>query len=132
MKSRVKTMPKGLVRDVIERDGGFCLLVLPGCMGEASTADHRSDRGHGGSMILNDGAALIAACGLCNGRKTHLSSLERLELIRRGLIVAKDSTNEKTLARCKETPIETVEGERFYLISANERTRVEDMMRGDR
>jgi hypothetical protein len=126
----VKTIPKDLVRGVLERDGGFCLLALPGCLGEASVADHRAERGMGGSDVLNHGVALVAACGLCNGRKTHLGTIERYGLIQRGLIVPKAATNQQTLIRCAETPVEYLDGERHFLIDAHTTVNVLDAVRG--
>lgn len=98
-------IPKRLVKLVLARDKGRCVLNLPGCLINASVADHRADRGHGGSQLLNDPAALIAACGLCNGRKTEAHGAELARLYERGLKVLKDSTNEKTLERCRITEV---------------------------
>lgn len=117
-------------RQVIERDGGWCLLALPGCQGEATTTDHRANRGAGGSRVLNDPANLVAACSLCNSAKADAHTLVLLELEERGLWVRPAATNEKTLARARETPVETLDGERWYLISGTERVRVDDMQRG--
>lgn len=131
MKSRVKPIPRPLVRAVLKRDGGWCLLALPGCLGEATVADHRAERGMGGSTILNDGRALVAACGLCNGLKSgNLSTILRHNLYIRGLYVPKAATNEATLARCAETPIESLEGERYFLIDEHTRVHVDDAQKG--
>lgn len=113
-------------RAVIERDGGFCLLVLPGCTGEAQTTDHRANRGSGGSTVLDDPRNLIAACVLCNGAKAdgHAIVLANLEL--RGLYIRKAATNQKTLIRAIETPVEYLDGERFYLVSVNERRHISE------
>lgn len=120
------TVTAAMKRLVIERDGGFCLLALPGCSGEAQTTDHRANRGSGGSTVLDDPANLIAACTLCNGAKADAGSLVLLDLEERGLWVRKDSTNAKTLRRSRETPVEYLDGELFYLVSATERRHISE------
>jgi 5-methylcytosine-specific restriction endonuclease McrA len=113
---------------VIRRDGGLCVLRLPDCTGEAQTADHRANRQAGGSRLLNDPAVLVGACALCNGRKEDSTGDEREELIRRGLIVLPAATHEKTLARCKITPVEFPGGEKFYLIDEDTRVHERDFV----
>ena len=112
---------------VIERDGGFCLLALPGCLGEAGTADHRANRGAGGApnSVLDDPANLIAACSLCNGAKADAHGIVRMDLIERGLLVEKASTNARTLAKVRATPVEALDGERWLLDSGFGRELVE-------
>lgn len=122
--------PVSVKKAVIHRDGGFCLLALPGCQGVATTTDHRANRGAGGSRLLNHPANLIAACALCNGRKADAHSITLFDLEERGLWVRPSSTHEKTLARAIATPVEDLEGERWYLISATERQRVDAAMQG--
>lgn len=111
---------------VIERDGGFCLLVLPGCLGEAQTTDHRANRGSGGSPTLDDPRNLIAACTICNGRKADGHAIVLADLEARGLYIRKAATNQKTLLRAIETPVEYLDGERFYLVSATERRHISE------
>ena len=118
--------PVDMKTQVIARDGGFCLLALPGCAGEATTTDHRANRGSGGSRVLNDPRCLVAACWACNGVKADAGSLTLMELEERGLYVRKDSTNEKTLQRCIDTPVEYLDGERHYLVSATERRHISE------
>lgn len=118
--------PAVMKRQVIERDGGFCLYALPGCQGEATTTDHRANRGSGGSRVLNDGACLCAICWSCNSAKADAHALVLFDLEERGLYVPKAATNEATLARCKATPVEYLDGERYYLLSATERVREQD------
>lgn len=112
---------------VIERDGGFCLLALPDCLGEAQTTHHRANRGSGGSEVLDHPANLVAACSPCNGAAEDAGAIVRADLIYRGLRVEKASTNAKTLERAKETPVESLDGERWRLISATERIHEADM-----
>lgn len=102
-----------------ERDGGFCLLALPGCLGEGGVPDHRAGRGSGGSPILDHPANLILACAICNGTKE--SALVRLDLLERGLRVEKASTNAATLVRVKRRLVTYLDGERYWLISATEK-----------
>lgn len=111
---------------VIERDGGFCLLVLPGCLGEAQTTDHRANRGSGGSEVLDDPRNLIAACTLCNGKKADGHTIVLDDLEARGLYIRKAATNQKTLLRAIETPVEYLDGERHYLVSATERRHISE------
>lgn len=111
---------------VIERDGGFCLLVLPGCTGEAQTTDHRANRGSGGSTVLDDPRNLIAACTLCNGKKADGHAIVLADLESRGLYIRKAATNQKTLLRAIETPVEYLDGERFYLVSVTERRHISE------
>ena len=99
-------IPKKLVTQVLERDGGWCVINGPACLGEATVADHRANRGSGGSQVLNDIRCLIAACGLCNGLKEDSSRAYRAELIRRGVIVAKAATNHETVNKCANKPVE--------------------------
>lgn len=123
------TLPKKLFDTILIRDGFFCLLALPGCQGEATTLDHRANRGAGGSAVLNHPACLVAACWACNGAKADAPSLVLLELEERGLWVRKAATNEDTLRRCIETPVEYLDGTRCYLISAAEKVPVDEFMR---
>lgn len=113
-------------RLVIERDGGFCLFALPGCLGEAQTTDHRANRGSGGSTVLDDPRNLVAACTLCNGAKADAHAIVLFDLEERGLYIRKDSTNAKTLERAIATPVEYLDGELFMLLSATARRHVSD------
>lgn len=108
-------------RAVILRDGGFCLLALSGCTGEAQTTDHRANRGSGGSRVLNHGSVLVAACVACNGAKADCHSITLLDLIERGLFVRRAATNESTLIRCQQTPIQDLAGDWWWLIDASTR-----------
>lgn len=118
-----------LKKAIIARDGFFCLIAFPGCLGEAQTTHHRANRGMGGSTTLDHPANLVAVCTLCNGAAENASALVRFDLIERGLRVEKAATNDATLRRAIETPVEYLDGERFYLISASERVAVDDLMR---
>jgi len=110
---------------IIARDGGFCLLALNVCTGEAQTTDHRANRGSGGAGDrLDHPANLIAACSLCNGAKAEAHGVTRLDLIERGLIVIPDSTHEKTLHRAMETPVMALDGRLFRLTGFDTREQV--------
>lgn len=113
-------------RQVIERDGGFCIYMLPGCQGEATTTDHRANRQSGGSRVLNDPVNLCAICARCNSSKADAGSMLLLDLEERGLWVRKAATNAQTLERARAMPVEYPDGERFYLISATERRHVSE------
>ena len=118
------TLARRLFEDIRERDGGFCLLALPNCLGEGGVLDHRAGRGHGGSKLLDHPANLILACAICNGAKENAPALVRMDLIERGLRVERDSTNAKTLARVKNTPVQGLDGEWWFLIDEHTRQRV--------
>ena len=107
---------------VYVRDNGQCILQLDdGCTGRSECTDHRAGRGSGGSRVLNHGANLIGACRHCNGAKENATDEARDELIRRGVRVIQDSTNEKTLARAKATPVIYPDGEEYILIDSSTR-----------
>ncbi|HWU47801.1 MAG TPA: hypothetical protein VN133_13675 [Humibacter sp.] len=107
-------------RKIITRDGGVCMLALEGCTGRGETADHRANRGQGGSPILDDGANLVSACVPCNGKKEDDWSV-REELIARGVRVEKAATNQRTLDRARQTPVTDPLGRKWWLISDTER-----------
>ena len=106
---------------VINRDGGFCLMALAGCLGEAQTTHHRANRGSGGSKVLDHPANLVAVCTVCNGQAEDAHAIVRMDLIERGLRVEKAATNAATLERAKRTPVEYLTGQRWFLISDTER-----------
>jgi len=108
-------IPKKLVAQVLERDGGMCVIAGPACLGEATVADHRANRGAGGSTVLNDVRCLIAACGICNGLKADASRFYRDELVRRGVIVLKAATNAETVSRCANRWVEYPDGSLWFL-----------------
>ncbi len=124
--ARLNHPPVQIKRAVIRRDGGFCIYMLPGCMGEATTTDHRANRGSGGSRELNDPVNLCATCTRCNSSKADAGSLVLLELEERGLWVRKAATNAETLERARNTPVQFPEGEWFYLIDASTRRHVSE------
>lgn len=126
----VMTLPRRLFEQIRERDGYFCLMALHNCQGEGNVLHHRANRGHGGSKVLDDPANLVLVCHRCNGDAEDAHAIVRADLIHRGLRVEKAATNERTLARARETPVEALDGDRWYLISATERVRVDDMQRG--
>lgn len=111
-------IPKKTVALVIQRDGGFCMLrISPECLGDASVADHRANRGHGGAKnrVLDQPSNLIAACGICNGMKEDAGKGMRAELERRGVRLKSDSLHAKTALRALVTPVEYPDG-KFYLL----------------
>lgn len=127
--------PVSVKRSVIARDGGFCLLALHRCQGEASTTDHRANRGAGGSRVLNDPVNLVAACGVCNNDKADAYGLTKLDLMERGLLILPAASHEQTLERARQAPVQDLSGEWWMLLSASERRpatedEVEDHMTG--
>lgn len=110
------SIPKKLVKLVLERDGFWCMIGGPNCLRQATVADHRAPRGMGGSKQLNRPECLISACGLCNGDREAASGVWRLELESRGVIVPKDSTNAKTIVRCASTPVRDPWGDVWFLL----------------
>lgn len=117
---------KKLFEQIRERDGGFCLMALPGCMGEGNVLHHRANRGAGGSRILDHPAVLVLVCSLCNSRAEDAHAIVRMDLIERGLRVEKAATNAATLERAKRTPVEYLTGQMWFLISATERRREDE------
>ena len=111
---------------VLERDGGFCLMALANCLGEAQTTHHRANRGSGGSPVLDHPANLVAVCSICNSDAEDAGALLRFDLIERGLRVEKAATNAATLERAKRTPVEYLTGQMWFLISATERRREDE------
>lgn len=108
------------------RDKGFCLMALPGCLGEGNVPHHRANRGSGGSKVLDHPANLVLVCSLCNSAAEDAGSMLRLDLIERGLRVEKAATNTQTLARVKQTPVIDLEGESWFLIDENTRRHVSE------
>lgn len=123
--------PVQVKRAVIVRDGGFCLMALPGCLGEAQTAHHRANRGAGGSRVLNDPVNLVAVCAPCNSAAEDAPALVRIDLIDRGLRVERAATNQQTLERAAATPVEYLDGERYWLVDASTRRHVIEGRPGD-
>ncbi len=52
-----------MVTAIMVRDGGMCAV----CGAAATTANHRANRGSGGSRTLNRPSNGVAICELCNG-----------------------------------------------------------------
>lgn len=117
-------IPRKTFEQIRERDRHFCLLALPGCLGEGGVPDHRANRGMGGSDILDDPRNLILACSICNGRKADAHAMTLLQLEMRGLYIRRAATNHKTLQRAIDTPVEYLDGESYYLVSATERRHI--------
>lgn len=118
--------PVSVKRAVIARDGGWCLLALHNCQGEATTAHHRANRGSGGSRVLNHPANLVATCSQCNSDAENAGAITRMDLIDRGLRVEKAATNAATLTRALTTPITDLEGRTRLLIDEHTRKEVGD------
>lgn len=105
-----KGIPAKVKKLVLARDNHNCQLGLPGCLGLATEADHRANRGMGGSDVLNGPECLIAACGLCNGAKEDATGGMLEQLLDRGVRVLKAATNAKTRERCEMTPVAYLDG----------------------
>ena len=122
-------IPKKIVALVLDRDGGLCVLrISPDCLGDASCADHRANRGHGGAKnrVLDQPSNLIAACGVCNGLKETVSGEVLADLIRRGIRLRPASLHAKTALRALVTPVEYPDGREYYLLDDGTREEVED------
>lgn len=115
---------KKVMADLKERDKGFCLMALPGCLGEGDVPHHRANRGSGGSRTLDHPANLVLVCALCNGAAEDAPALVRLDLIERGLRVEKAATNQATLQRAIDTPVTYLDGERYWLVDATTRRHI--------
>lgn len=110
------------INAVIARDGDRCVIAGPHCLGDALYADHRANRGNGGSKVLDSITNLIAACALCNGGKEDADGEYRADLIARGVRIEKDSTNAKTVERARTTPVTFPDGSRWLLLDDGTRT----------
>ena len=108
-------IPKRLTELVLKRDGEVCQLNLPGCTYRATMADHRANRGMGGSDVLDNTVNLVAACGLCNGLKETVSGDVLAELKRRGLRLARAGTNAQTLLYASDSYVQYRDGEWYRL-----------------
>lgn len=111
---------------VIHRDGGLCVINLPGCTHEATTTDHRANRQAGGSRTLNDPRNLVGACWSCNGKKADASGAVREDLEARGINVLPAATHQKTLERAAETPVRYPDGVLYKLIDAHTRIPIKE------
>lgn len=110
------------IRDlVLERDQYRCVINGPGCTVTATVADHRVNRGHGGSSVLNDPANLVSSCVICNSEKENAHGERLVELKRRGVRVVPDSTHAKSLLRAQITPVEYPDGTVALLTSSGKR-----------
>ena len=118
-------LPRRFFDAILVRDGYFCLMALPGCMGEGNVLHHRANRGMGGSSILDHPGVLCLVCSRCNSAAEDAHALTRMDLIDRGLRVEKAATNEATLARALNTPVTDLEGRRWLLIDEHTRQEVD-------
>ncbi|ABR10449.1 hypothetical protein MPMin1_gp19 [Microbacterium phage Min1] len=66
-------------------------------------------------------------CTVCNGLAEDADAITRLDLIDRGLRVEKAATNAATLQRAMATPVESIDGERWLLLSATKRRHVSEV-----
>lgn len=108
-------IPKRTVRLVLERDGQVCQLNLDGCTYVATVADHRANRGMGGSKLLDNPVNLIAACEKCNGAKENATGDVLDLLIRRGVRVLRAATTERTVRRAALTLVTYRDGRLYQL-----------------
>lgn len=108
-------MPRRTIQIILARDP-VCVIAGPNCTVEATVADHRANRGSGGSSVLDAFWCLIGACRLCNGWKEDCTGADRTELERRGVRVLKASTNALTAVRARATPIEYPDGSWWVLL----------------
>lgn len=111
-------LPKRLVAAVLERDRGLCVLqISPDCLGAASVADHRANRGHGGAKtgVLDRMSNLVAACGICNGAKEDATGALRDSLVNRGLRISPGRTHAHTAEKVLVLPVYYPDGEPWWL-----------------
>ena len=119
------TLPRRLFEAIQQRDDYFCLMALPGCMGEGNVRHHRANRGHGGSKVLDHPGNLCLVCAPCNSAAEDAHAITRMDLIDRGIRVEKAATNAATLTRALNTPVTDLEGRRWLLIDEHSRKEVE-------
>jgi len=70
----------------------------------------------GGSKALDVPENLIAACSFCNSAKETAYQMELNGLIASGLRIHRAATVQATLQRCRETPVQALDGEWWYLL----------------
>lgn len=116
-------IPRKLTTLVLKRDLFLCMLRLDGCTKLATVADHRANRGSGGSKVLNQPHCLVAACVSCNGVKETVHGATLDALIAKGVRVLKAATNEQTAQRCLLVPVTYPEGD-YQLTAEGERVRL--------
>jgi len=109
-------IPKRIVKGVLERDNQECVISGPDCVGVATVADHRVNRGSGGSKVLDDPRNLVASCGICNGWKETATGKWLVILRERGVRVEKAATNQESLSRAIERPVAYPDGRKFFLL----------------
>lgn len=105
------------INKVLDRDHHVCVIQGPFCTVHATVADHRANRGQGGSTILDDPANLIAACELCNGWKEDASGEDRTRLLLRGIRLPKRATNHETVVLARVIPVTFPDGSTWLLSS---------------
>jgi len=117
-------IPRKLVDKVLGRDHHECVIAGPNCTRTATVADHRANRGVGGSTVLDCPENLVAACGICNGAKEDADADTRRDLIARGVRVVKAATNAATRRRCLVTHVTYPDGRVFFLLPNGDRQEV--------
>jgi len=118
------SIPRKIVEQVLDRDNHECVIAGPNCTHEATVADHRANRGAGGSKVLDSPECLVAACGIDNGAKEDADESTRADLVRRGVRVPKASTNAATRRRCAVTAVAYPDGTVWFLLPTGGRERV--------
>ena len=119
-------IPHRLVDRVLERDQYQCVIRGQHCTDEATAADHRANRGHGGSKALNAFENLIAVCVTDNGEKEDAVGFERARLVYRGLRLAHGVDVSKTLIRALHTPVLYPDGSWYLLDEQGYKTSVRE------
>ena len=104
------SIPRKVVAAVLARDNHRCVIAGPHCTGVATLADHRANRGAGGSKVLDIPENLIAACALDNSHKEDADGPYRAQLVARGIRVQKRATNAQTAERCVNIPVQYADG----------------------
>ena len=126
------SIPRKVVAAVLARDNHRCVIAGPLCTGAGTIADHRANRGSGGSKALDIPENLISACPVCNGMKEDANGPYRAELLARGIRVQKRATNAQTAGRCASVPVLYSDGwhylEGVVRVPTNAHTAVEYMV----
>lgn len=113
---------KTQVSAVLKRDGGVCLMwgSNPFCGYRADTANHRINRGAGGSKGLNALVNACAICSECNGLIEHDPRLAQVARDR-GVKVRSSHNLERDLRVLAEVPlVHPVDGP-YFLSTAGDR-----------
>jgi hypothetical protein len=117
-------IPRKVVKAVLDRDGGMCVLASFGCLREGKHCDHRVGRGAGGNKALNVAVNLVAVCTICNSLKEDDAQFAR-ECSRRGLNIRRSQSTATDLERAAAIPVCYPDGT-WWVLTTDGRVQIRD------